>query len=61
MKPMTKPPYSSRQLGRELTDTERLYNLWWHHNHCWECGHFIGWQAAVCEHCGEELLENAKH
>lgn len=51
MKPISKPQ----------KEGDRLYNLWWHFNHCWKCEQFVGWKAEVCEYCGNELMEHAKN
>jgi len=52
---------TAAMMGRELTGSERLENLWWHQTHCFECEAEVEWDAAVCETCGQELLEHGKN
>ena len=45
-----------KELGMELTEAEKMANLWWHQTHCYECVGEVAWDAEKCPHCGTEFV-----
>lgn len=48
-------------LGRPLTELEKLENLDYAMMHCMDCEKPVEWGAPVCEHCGCELAQFGKN
>jgi len=58
---MTKKLEELKERLEEISDIEKLENLYKALTHCWKCGSEVTLWAEVCETCGNELMEHGKN